>query len=60
MKFKVDQDICIACGACEAICPEVFKLEEKSQVILNPVPENLQESALEAEANCPVQAISHE
>jgi ferredoxin len=60
MKFKVDQDICIACGACEAICPEVFKLDGKSQVILNPVPENLQESALEAEANCPVQAISHE
>ena len=24
MKLTVDQDLCIACGACIDICPEVF------------------------------------
>ncbi|MCK5149160.1 ferredoxin [bacterium] len=61
MKFKVDQELCIGCGACEADCPEVFELDDdKSQVILDPVPKELQASALDAEESCPVQAISHE
>ncbi len=61
MKFKVDQELCIGCGACEGVCPEVFELDDdKSQVKLDPVPEEFQECALEAEENCPVQAISHE
>ena len=60
MKFKVDQELCISCGACEGTCPEVFELDDKSQVKLDPVPEEFQECALEAEENCPVQAISHE
>lgn len=61
IKFKVDIELCIGCGACEAKCPEVFELvDNKSQVKLDPVPEEFQEGALEAEDNCPVQAISHE
>ena len=61
MKFIVNQELCIACGACEGTCPEVFELvDDKSQVKLDPVPEEFQEGALEAEENCPVQAISHE
>ena len=61
MKFTVDQETCIGCGACEETCPEVFELPEgTSNVKLNPVPEALQESALEAEESCPVDAISHE
>ena len=61
MKFTVDQETCIGCGSCEEICPEVFELPEgTSNVKLNPVPEALQESALEAEESCPVDAISHE
>ena len=60
MNFKVNQDLCIGCGACEEVCPEVFELvDDKSQVKLNPVPEEFQESALDAENGCPVQAISH-
>ena len=31
--IKVDQEKCTASGVCEALCPEVFKLEEKSTVI---------------------------
>ena len=61
MKFKVNQDLCIGCGACEATCPDVFGLEnEKSQVKINPVPKEFQEDALSAEEMCPAQAISHE
>lgn len=60
MKFEVDQDLCIGCGACEDTCPEVFELpDDLSKVKLDPVPEALQESALEAEEGCPVDAISH-
>ena len=61
MKFIVDKELCIGCGACEGTCPEVFELvDDVSKVKLNPVSDELQEGALEAEENCPVQAISHE
>jgi len=60
MNFIVNQELCIGCGACEATCPEVFELvDDKSQVKLNPVPEEFQVSALDAENGCPVSAISH-
>lgn len=61
MRFKVDRDLCIGCEACNDISPEVFDFPEgKSQVKMDPVPEEHQESALEAEETCPVGAISHE
>ena len=61
MTFTVNQDLCIGCGACESTCPEVFELvDSTSHAKLDPVPEELQESALSAEDGCPAQAISHE
>lgn len=61
MKFKVDQEECIGCGACEGTCPEVFELvDDKSHVKLDPVPEEYREAALSAEDGCPADAISHE
>jgi len=35
MAVKVDKDLCIACGVCMALCPEVFQAdaEGKSEVI---------------------------
>ena len=46
MKFKVDEELCIGCGACEGSCPEVFELiDDVSKVKLNPVPEELLEGA---------------
>ena len=60
MIFTVDHELCIGCGACESTCPEVFELvDDKSQVKIEPVPEELQATALAAEDGCPVQAISH-
>lgn len=29
MKIKVNEEACISCGACEAICPEIFKLNDE-------------------------------
>jgi ferredoxin len=61
MKFKVDTELCMGGGVCEATCPEVFELSsDKAHVKLTPVPEELQASALSAEEGCPAQAISHE
>jgi ferredoxin len=61
MQFKIDQELYIGCGACEETCPEIFELyDDLSYVVLDPVPEELQASALDAEAGCPVEAISHE
>ncbi len=61
MKFIVDQEMCIGCGACEGTCSDVFGLvDDKSQVKIDPVPAELQACALEAEEGCPVTAISHE
>jgi len=52
------EEECIACGACEEICSEVFKVNESlgfAQVI-NPTgaPEEKVQEALD---NCPVQCI---
>ena len=62
MKFKVDQELCIGCGACEGVCPEVFEMRDDdiAYVIIDTVPAELEESAIEAEESCPVEAISHE
>jgi ferredoxin len=60
MKFKIDENECIGCGACAATCPEVFEIpDDIAQVILSPVPEHIQESALAAESGCPVEVITH-
>ena len=61
MKVKVDSDLCTACGLCEDTCPEVFEMgDEVAEVKLDTVPEDLKDSAIEAEESCPVEAITHE
>jgi len=60
MKFSVDREVCIGCGACESTCPDVFEqVDGKSHVKLNPVPEAYRGDALQAEEGCPVGAIAH-
>ena len=60
MKVVVNRDNCIGCGACEALCPEVFQIDDEglSSVINNG---NIDEEKVnEAVESCPTSAISKE
>ncbi len=62
MKAHVDKDTCIGCGLCPSICSTVFDMDDdgKAKAIVDEVPEEHQEDTKEAEASCPVNAISIE
>lgn len=57
--LKVNKDLCIGCGACQAVCPEVFEIEDDglATVIVEEIPEELNEDALDAKEGCPTDAI---
>lgn len=59
MKLKVDKDICIGCGACQAICPDVFEIDDDGLAgeIVNEIPEEVMDDAVDAKEGCPVDAI---
>ena len=52
------EEECIACGMCQEICPEVFRLDDEKDVavILKPEggPEDLIQEAIDS---CPVECI---
>jgi ferredoxin len=55
----IDEEACIGCGACEEICPEVFRMNDSLgfALVVNPGgadPDKIEE-AIEA---CPVNCIS--
>ncbi len=58
-RVVVDQEVCIGCGTCAGLCPDIFELDEaegKSHVIM---PEGGDEECInEAIESCPVSAIS--
>lgn len=52
----VDEELCIGCGVCAEICPDVFEIwDEKSHVAGSQGCANC--DCEEAEASCPVDAI---
>lgn len=59
MKVKVNQDSCIGCGACAAICEDVFEIGDSglSQVKVDAIPEDKVDAAREALESCPTAAI---
>ncbi len=59
MKVKVNDDLCIGCGACAAICDDVFELNDEgiSEVKEDKIDEDLEESVKEAIESCPTSAI---
>ena len=62
MKAFVDKDLCIGCGICEGIAPEVFSLQTEpyAVVIMDPLEDAYVDAAKEAEAECPEGAIKVE
>ncbi len=62
MKPVIDHDLCIGCGNCEDLCPEVFRLRDDglSYVIAEEPGEELYGCTRDAEDSCPVSAISVE
>ncbi len=66
-KIKVNEDMCIGCGACTAIASDVFsfnddgyaKADENNNVLDN-MDENLKNDCLDAMESCPVGAIVKE
>ena len=62
MRVKVDQELCISCGACIDVCPEVFDWneEDKAQSIVEEVPAEVEDQANEALESCPTNAIIEE
>lgn len=59
MKVKVDQDLCISCAICIDICPEVFDWndDDKAEVIVDEVPEELEDDVQDAIESCSTEAI---
>ena len=72
MKVKVNKDACIGCGACAAICDEVFEIndeglsevkveeENKEKEEFVGVKEELQDEVRDAADSCPTGAIEVE
>ncbi|MBK5194188.1 MAG: ferredoxin [Flavobacteriaceae bacterium] len=50
---------CTACGLCEDICPEVFKVEDIATVIEGVNYDDYEEQIKEAAESCPVEVIKH-
>ena len=59
MRAIVDKDLCIGCGICEGIAPEVFSLQPgpNAVVINDPLDEAKTVAPKESESECPEGAI---
>lgn len=60
MRAIVDYDLCEGHGRCQTAAPEVFELrdDDRSYVLLDPIPAPLREKAQRAARLCPRQAIA--
>lgn len=59
MKVIVDNERCIGCGTCQAICPDVFEFDDEGimQATDNEVNDENKEDVIDAIEGCPVDAI---
>ena len=62
MKVKVNKDACIGCGACAAICDNVFEINDEglSEVIDENVKKDDEQAVQDAVDACPTGAIEAE
>lgn len=59
MKINVNRDACIGCGACAAICEDVFEMDDEGLSVakVDEVGEELKQSVQDAADSCPTGAI---
>ena len=60
MKVKIDYDLCMGDRNCNKLCPEVFAYDEDqmtSSVLVEEVPEHLEDLVRQASAECVPEAI---
>lgn len=59
MKVKVNKEDCIGCGACHAIAPEVFEMDDEgfATVIVDVVDKGMEDDVRDAVEGCPTSAI---
>ena len=61
MKIKINQEECIGCGSCSAVCPDVFDLNEDNKAVVKSTNSDQgeadQDCAKEAVEACPVKVI---
>ena len=55
-KVTVDSSVCVGCGLCEQLCPEVFKLDSDGVVKVE-ANECSKHNLSEVAEQCPVNAI---
>ncbi len=63
MKFKVDENLCICCGACQAICDDVFEISDEGFAVAKNEEindEETKEQAVSAMESCPTDAIKED
>ena len=62
MKVILNRDACIGCGACAAMCDEVFTINDEglSEVIVEEVDADKEQAVQDAVDACPTGAIEAE
>ncbi len=65
MKTRIIREDCIACGNCNAICPDIYDYDEDGiaycviddNTMTEEVPKKYRSLVLEAQVNCPTEAV---
>ena len=63
MRVYVDKELCISCGLCPSVGPDIFMMNDdtgKAEAISNDISSDLENQAKEGEESCPVEAITTE
>lgn len=59
MRAQVEKDVCIGCGSCPSLCPEIFKMDDDglATTITEQVVPELENAVQDAADSCPTEAI---
>jgi ferredoxin len=61
MKAKVDKELCVGCGLCPELCPDVFRMDgDKAVAKVDEVPAEAEDACRDAAEQCPAEAIKIE